>query len=93
MRNYKLQSARQTIQGLIVESMRKAAGNLRSDQRNKRLRSVWDDDEPNDSDADMSDIPVDTEISKLWGAGVEEAKTCCRRDGMKITEHPEKEEI
>jgi hypothetical protein len=93
MRNYKLQSARQTIQGLIVESMRKAAGNLRSDQRNKRLRSVWDDDEPNDSDADMSDIPVDTEISKLWGAGVEEAKTCCRRDGMKITGHPENEEI
>ena len=93
MRNYKLQSARQTIQGLIVESMRKATGNLRSDQRNKRLRSVWDDDEPKDPDADMSDIPNDCEISELWGKGVQEAKERCKRDGMKIKEPPEKEEI
>jgi hypothetical protein len=93
MRNYKLQSARQTIQSLIVESMRKAAGNLRSEQRNKRLRSVWDDDEPNDPDADMSDIPIDSEISKLWGDGVKEAKKCCRLHEMEIRVVPELDEV
>jgi hypothetical protein len=94
MRNYKLQSARQTIQSLIVESMRKAAGDLESENRNKRLRSVWDDDEPNDPIADMSDIPDDDEISRLWSDGVKEAKTHCKRDGLNIAKIClEKEEI